>query len=99
MKKVLLISSAFVILLITQSLIMKKDGAAPGYTGSPGDSLKNCTACHGGTAIKINNWITSDIPADGYVPGKTYIIRAITRNRELQGLGLRCRHRIRQVTF
>jgi hypothetical protein len=81
MKKILLVSSAFVILLITQSLmIMKKDGAAPGYTGSPGDSFKNCTACHGGTAYNVDNWISSDIPADGYVPGATYTI--IATNKE-----------------
>jgi len=77
MKKTLLISAAFAILLITQSLmIMKKDGAAPGYTGSPGDGLKNCTECHGGTAVKVDDWISSDIPAEGYVPGETYTITA-----------------------
>lgn len=80
MKKILLVSSAFGIMLISQSLmIMKKDGAAPGYTGSPGDSLKNCTACHGGTAVPVNDWITSDIPTDGYVPGMAYTITATNK--------------------
>jgi hypothetical protein len=80
MKKILFVSSAFGILLISQSLmIMKKDGAAPGYTGSPGDSLKNCTACHGGVAVTVEDWITSDIPADGYVPGMTYTITATNK--------------------
>ncbi len=79
MKKLLWILSSFAVLLIFQSAIMKKDGAAPGYTGSPGDSFKNCTACHGGTAINVDNWITSDIPSDGFVPGVTYTIRAINR--------------------
>src|SRR5688572_22718444 len=80
MKKILFIVSAFAILFISQSLmIMKKDGAAPGYTGSPGDSLKNCTACHGGFATNVNNWITSDIPPGGYVPGTTYTITATNR--------------------
>lgn len=55
----------------------KKDGTEPGYTGSPGDSLKNCTACHGGNAVDVYDWITSDIPANGYIPGKTYTITAI----------------------
>ncbi len=64
---------------ILQSMVMKKDGAAPGYTGSPGDTFKNCTACHGGTAVKVNNWITSDIPAEGYVPGQTYTITATNK--------------------
>ncbi len=56
--------------------ILKKDGAAPGYTGSPGDSLKNCTACHGGNAESVPDWVTSNIPIEGYTPGKTYTITA-----------------------
>jgi hypothetical protein len=63
--------------------LMKKDGAAPGYTGSPGDSLKNCTACHGGTAKNVAGWITSNIPATGYVAGQTYTIT--TTNTEAEG--------------
>ncbi|HOP14851.1 MAG TPA: T9SS type A sorting domain-containing protein, partial [Lentimicrobium sp.] len=35
---------------------------------------KNCTQCHGGTASQATGWITSDIPAEGYVPGETYTI-------------------------
>jgi hypothetical protein len=59
----------------TKSL-RKVDGTEPGYTGSPGDSLKNCTVCHGGTAVNIEGWITSNIPSTGYVPGSTYRITA-----------------------
>lgn len=54
----------------------KKEGTEPGYTGSPGDSLKNCTACHGGTAVTVSDWITSNIPASGYTPGNTYTLTA-----------------------
>ena len=54
----------------------KKDGTEPGFTGSPGDSLKNCTVCHGGTATTKPGWITSDIPNEGYTPGATYKITA-----------------------
>lgn len=54
----------------------KKDGTDPGYTGSPGDTLKNCTVCHGGTAIDVNNWIVSDIPSTGFIPGERYTITA-----------------------
>ena len=46
-------------------------GSPAGYTGSPGDG-KECTQCHGGTAAPVTGWITSDIPATGYVPGNTY---------------------------
>lgn len=80
MKKLLFVSSIFAIFIFTQSMmIMKKDGAAPGYTGSPGDSFKNCTACHGGIAVEVDDWITSDIPAEGYVPGMTYTITATNK--------------------
>jgi hypothetical protein len=54
----------------------KRDGTEPGHTGSPGDTLKNCTVCHGGTAVPVEGWITSDIPAAGYTPGQTYHIKA-----------------------
>ena len=52
----------------------KYPGGSPGgYTGSPGDN-KNCTQCHGGSATAVLGWITSDIPAEGYIPGETYNI-------------------------
>ena len=54
----------------------RRDGTEPGHTGSPGDSLKNCTICHGGTTTNVNGWIVSDIPSAGYEPGKKYAIKA-----------------------
>lgn len=51
-------------------------GAPPGMTGSPGDNGQNCTSCHGGTAINVAGWISSNIPASGYIPGNTYQIVA-----------------------
>lgn len=60
----------------------KKEGTEPGYTGSPGDTLKNCTACHGGTATNVEGWITSNIPATGYVPGNTYTVTATNTESE-----------------
>lgn len=62
---------------LTPSTTIRKDGAEPGYTGSPGDSGRNCTVCHGGAAVLVDNWIISDIPAEGYTPGDTYTITAI----------------------
>jgi hypothetical protein len=80
LKKIIVIVVFVYSAIILQSFktfkVMKKDGAAPGYTGSPGDSLKDCTACHGGFAVKIPGWITSDIPFQGYIPGVTYNITA-----------------------
>jgi hypothetical protein len=54
----------------------REDGTEPGHTGSPGDSLKNCTICHGGTTELAIGWITSNIPESGYEPGKRYTITA-----------------------
>lgn len=68
---------AFVILgSFTGIKFGKRDGTEPGYTGSPGDSLKNCTVCHGGTATDVEGWITSTVPQAGFVPGQRYTIKA-----------------------
>lgn len=58
----------------------KRDGTEPGHTGSPGDSLKNCTVCHGGVAVEIDGWVTSDVPRSGYIPGQRYTITATNTN-------------------
>ena len=54
-------------------------------TGSPGDG-SNCTSCHGGTASSVVGWITSNIPASGYVPGQTYQITATSGITTSSGL-------------
>jgi len=51
-------------------------GSPGGKTGSPGDNSANCTACHTGSPNNAVDWITSDIPALGYVVGETYTITA-----------------------
>lgn len=48
-------------------------GSPGGYTGSPADG-KNCKYCHGGQALTVSNWISSNVPASGYVPGTSYTI-------------------------
>jgi len=67
-------------IFILQSFISdglsKRDGTEPGHTGSPGDSLKNCTVCHGGSVVNVEGWITSNIPVEGFEPGKKYAIKA-----------------------
>ncbi len=50
-------------------------GSPAGYTGSPGDGV-HCTSCHGGSASTVNGWLTSTIPASGYVAGTVYTITA-----------------------
>jgi len=52
-------------------------GGSPGAkTGSPGDEGNTCTQCHGGTASLQEEWLVSNIPATGYVPGEIYTITA-----------------------
>jgi hypothetical protein len=71
-------------MILLQSSIMKTmrvQGAEPGHTGSPGDG-KDCTTCHGGDAATVPGWITSNIPATGYVPGERYSITATNWEQE-----------------
>ena len=42
-------------------------------SGSPGDGA-DCSSCHSGTPQSASNWITSNIPLTGYVPGASYTI-------------------------
>lgn len=88
MKKIILKSLLLIpIVLLIQSfgptVLGKRDGTEPGYTGSPGDSLKNCTVCHGGSATNIDGWITSTIPPTGFEANTKYTITAT--NTEVGG--------------
>lgn len=64
------------ILLLPSVLVLYSynSGSPGGKTGSTGDNGTTCTQCHAGTAVAQTNWITSDIPSDGYTPGETYTI-------------------------
>lgn len=72
----------FIVLQSSIYKTMRVQGAEPGHTGSPGDG-KDCTVCHGGDATTVAGWITSNIPASGYVPGERYTIK--TTNNEVEG--------------
>ena len=55
-------------------LIAFSEGPPAGYTGSPLDE-QNCTFCHGYLpAGNLSGWISSNIPAEGYIAGETYTI-------------------------
>jgi hypothetical protein len=95
MKRALLIlapTAAIVMLLSSYSLLspysgsdsMYPSGAPAGYTGSPGDG-QNCSDCHGGSVATVQNWITSDVPQDGYIPGQTYTITATSTGSGKKG--------------
>lgn len=51
-------------------------GSPGGKSGSMGDGGSTCTDCHTGTAQSQTGWITTNIPAEGYNAGETYIITA-----------------------
>lgn len=81
-KSTLLFIASGLALFVFQSFELgkRRDGTEPGHTGSPGDSLKTCTVCHGGTVEWQPGWITSNIPAEGWVPGNIYTITATNTN-------------------
>ena len=75
-KSIYILSTALIIMVSMISMISSTThagGSPGGYTGSSADG-KTCTTCHSGTAIPVNSWITTNIPASGYVPGATYTI-------------------------
>jgi hypothetical protein len=69
------ILSVFSYLLITGFSGKTKNptGAPAGHTGSPYDN-KNCTVCHGGTAVNVTGFLSSNVPSAGYTPGMTYLL-------------------------
>jgi hypothetical protein len=74
MKKFIYVLSAAAIIMITTISAITNAGGSPGAkTGSPADG-NTCTQCHAGTAVPVTSWITTDIPASGYIPGNTYTI-------------------------
>ncbi len=83
MKKFILSTVALIALAIvfqnfsSVRLGKQREGSEPGHTGSPGDGFVSCVKCHGGSHIPVDGWITSTIPASGYVPGQRYTIRAV----------------------
>jgi hypothetical protein len=70
-----------IILLVIPGLaiLLATTGGPPaGYTGSPLDGT-DCTNCHTpGPATPVTDWLSSDIPAEGYSPGNTYTIEIST---------------------
>lgn len=50
-------------------------GAPAGFTGSPADGNTCATSgCHSGGSVTPKGFISSNIPADGYIAGETYSI-------------------------
>ncbi len=75
MKKVynLLLIMALPSILVLYSY---NSGSPGGKSGSPGDGGSTCTQCHSGTAQPQTDWITTNIPEEGFTAGITYTIVA-----------------------
>lgn len=78
MKRKLLISTAIIVTVILSFIstltTSYPTGAPSSVANDPASGASNCTNCHVGTATLVTGWITSNIPASGYVPGTTYTI-------------------------
>lgn len=76
-----LLKPIFVTALVTTSFysFTNGGGAPAGNTNAPGDGSCAQSGCHGGSVITSgSNWdnftITTNIPANGYVPGTSYTV-------------------------
>lgn len=69
-------------------LISFTSGPNGGYTGSPSDA-KTCTDCHttNPTPVPADEWITTNIPVSGYVPGTKYTVTATGTDIAAQKFG------------
>lgn len=95
MKKVILFGSALAFTLVGMSFesierveaVYNQTAAPAKNTGSPGDG-SICTACHfGSPVVSKSDIITTDIPAEGYVPGNTYTITVTLTNQGTSRFG------------
>lgn len=69
----------FLIILSLPSVLILysySSGSPGGKSGSMGDGGSTCTQCHSGTAQPQAGWITTNIPAEGFMAGETYTIMA-----------------------
>ncbi len=87
-KKPFIVITLFVASLISISAFYPS-GSPGGYTNSPSDA-KNCTLCHGGSATSVANFISTNIPAEGYTAEQTYDITVSYTGSGHKGFELTC---------
>ncbi|MBK7214388.1 MAG: T9SS type A sorting domain-containing protein [Bacteroidales bacterium] len=79
----LLVTLAASVIMLSSFLPYPSGAPSPyNYSGSPNDG-KDCSWCHG-NASTVSGWITSNVPASGYVPGTVY---QITATNSISGSG------------
>lgn len=100
-----LIFAAIVALAFTHSGsnhgFQKNAGGPPaGYSGDPAGGNQNCTFCHTGNPAQMETgWITSTIPAGGYIPGATYTITATATGASINKFGFQISPQSSSGTF
>ncbi len=70
--------------------ILMTGGSPGGKTGSPGDGGSTCNDCHGGSPQIQSGWISSNIPAGGYVEGTSYLITLTATQSGINKFGFEC---------
>ena len=83
----LLIVTLFLAFTCLPGAYAHSNGAPAAKTGSPGDG-SNCTSCHGGTAVNVTGWITTNIPTQGYTGGSSYTITVTATGTGKKGFEL-----------
>lgn len=80
------IISVLIAIYSSHHVISNSNGAPPGYTGSPFDG-NNCSVCHAHKDSTIGNvnWISTDIPVNGYNHSSIYNITVTIPGGGLKG--------------
>jgi hypothetical protein len=84
---IFLVLAATVTAVFLSSGVDSSSGSPGGKTGSPGDGGATCTQCHSGTAMSADGLISSNIPAQGFIPGETYEIEVSISDNEAGRFG------------
>ena len=83
----LMVVLIFTTFVFTSGAFAHSNGAPQAKTGSPGDG-SNCTSCHGGSAVTVTGWITTNIPTQGYTGGTSYTLTVTATGTGKKGFEL-----------
>lgn len=89
MRKGILYIAATVAVFTLSAGVTWSSSSPGGKTNSPGDG-ENCTKCHNGSSINKSGWISSNIPANGYISGQTYTIVVTGNHTGSSVFGFEC---------
>jgi len=81
--------SISIVLIATVLISFYPSGSPGGYTNSPADG-HNCSVCHGGSVNNVDNYISTNIPPEGYTAGQEYEIVVSYNQSGKKGFELTC---------